>query len=157
MNWTLWSKAQKVQHVIANFAVFIILWENKILQRTILTQRSNPGLLCWGQVLYHLITVYLYICSSVTCLVVSDSLQLHELWPARLLSPWDSPGKNTGVGCHAPSPGDLPNPGIEPRSLSLEADSLLFEPWGNPMHVLGLLIQWHKNVLFLNCSEEEFL
>ena len=25
----------------------------------------------------------------------------HELTPARLLCPWDSPGKNTGVGCHA--------------------------------------------------------
>ena len=24
----------------------------------------------------------------------------HGLWPARLLCPWDSPGKNTGVGCH---------------------------------------------------------
>ena len=23
------------------------------------------------------------------------------LWPARLLCPWDSPGKNTGVGCHS--------------------------------------------------------
>ena len=23
------------------------------------------------------------------------------LWPTRLLCPWDSPGKNTGVGCHA--------------------------------------------------------
>ena len=23
-----------------------------------------------------------------------------ELWPTRLLWPWDSPGKNTGVGCH---------------------------------------------------------
>ena len=30
--------------------------------------------------------------------VVSDSLQLHGLQPARLLSPWNSPGKNTGVG-----------------------------------------------------------
>ena len=30
----------------------------------------------------------------------------------------DSPGKNTGVGCHAhPLPGDLPNPGITPTSL----------------------------------------
>ena len=25
----------------------------------------------------------------------------HGLSPARLLCPWDSPGKNTGVGCHA--------------------------------------------------------
>ena len=26
---------------------------------------------------------------------------LTGLWPARLLCPWDSPGKSTGVGCHA--------------------------------------------------------
>ena len=32
----------------------------------------------------------------------------------------DSPGKNTGVGCHAP-PGNLPNPGIEPTSLMSSA------------------------------------
>ena len=32
--------------------------------------------------------------------VVSDSLRPHELKPTRLLCPWDSPGKNTGVGCH---------------------------------------------------------
>ena len=32
---------------------------------------------------------------------VSDSLQPHGLWPVRLLCPWDSPGKDTGVACHA--------------------------------------------------------
>ena len=32
--------------------------------------------------------------------VVSDSLQPFGLQPARLLSPWDFLGKNTGVGCH---------------------------------------------------------
>ena len=32
---------------------------------------------------------------------MSDSLQPHGLEPARLLCPWDSLGKNTGVGCHA--------------------------------------------------------
>ena len=36
---------------------------------------------------------------SVTS-VMSDSLQPHGPWPTRLLCPWDSPGKNTGVGCH---------------------------------------------------------
>ena len=30
-----------------------------------------------------------------------------------------------------PSPGDLPNPGIEPRSPALQADSLWAEPQGN--------------------------
>ena len=29
-----------------------------------------------------------------------DSLQPHGLWPARFLCPWNSPGKNTGVGCY---------------------------------------------------------
>ena len=43
----------------------------------------------------------------------------------------DSPGKNTGVGCYALLQ-DLPNPGIEPRSPALQADSLLSEPPGKP-------------------------
>ena len=36
----------------------------------------------------------------------------------------DSPGKNTGVGCHFPAPGDLPNPVIKLGSLALQVDSL---------------------------------
>ena len=31
---------------------------------------------------------------------MSDSVRPHRLQPTRLPSPWDSPGKNTGVGCH---------------------------------------------------------
>ena len=57
---------------------------------------------------------------SVTHSVMSDSLQSHGLQPARLLCPWDFPGKNTGMGS---SPRDLPNPGIELRSPALQADS----------------------------------
>ena len=32
--------------------------------------------------------------------VVSYSVRPHRLQPTRLPRPWDSPGKNTGVGCH---------------------------------------------------------
>ena len=32
--------------------------------------------------------------------VVSDSVRPHRRQPTRLRRPWDSPGKNTGVGCH---------------------------------------------------------
>ena len=32
---------------------------------------------------------------------MSDSLQPYRLQPPRLLCPWDFPGKNTGVDCHA--------------------------------------------------------
>ena len=31
---------------------------------------------------------------------LSDSVQPHRRQPTRLPRPWDSPGKNTGVGCH---------------------------------------------------------
>ena len=31
---------------------------------------------------------------------MSDSVRPHGLQPTRLLCPWDSPGKDTGVGCH---------------------------------------------------------
>ena len=41
--------------------------------------------------------------------VVSDSLlQPHGLQPTRVLCPWDSPGKNTGVGCYFLLQGILP-------------------------------------------------
>ena len=31
---------------------------------------------------------------------MSNSVRPHRLQPTRLSCPWDSPGKNTGVGCH---------------------------------------------------------
>ena len=43
------------------------------------------------------------------------SLQPYQLQPARLLCPWDSPGKDwSGFPCSPP--GSLPNPGIKPTS-----------------------------------------
>ena len=36
-------------------------------------------------------------------------------------------------GLPFPSPGDLPNPGIEPGSPALQADALLSEPLGKPL------------------------
>ena len=38
-------------------------------------------------------------CCKVTS-VMSDSVRPHRQQPTRLPCPWDSPGKNTGVGCH---------------------------------------------------------
>ena len=40
-------------------------------------------------------------CVCVSCSVISNCLQLHGLQPTRLLCPWNSPGKNTGVGCQS--------------------------------------------------------
>ena len=48
----------------------------------------------------------------------------------RLYSPCHSLGQNSGVGSLFPSPGNLPNPGIEPRSPALWEDSLPAESQG---------------------------
>ena len=56
----------------------------------------------------------------------------HGLQPARLLCPWGFSRQEYWRGLPFPSPGDLPNPGIEPRSPTLQADSLSSEPPGKP-------------------------
>ena len=68
-------------------------------------------------------------CYCSVTLVMSNSLQPHRHSLPGSSVHGDSPGKNTGVSCHAllqgifptqesfPSPGDLTNPRIEPESL----------------------------------------
>ena len=41
------------------------------------------------------------VCERISCSVVSNSLRSHGLYPTRLLCPWNSPGRNTGVGSHS--------------------------------------------------------
>ena len=53
--------------------------------------------------------------------VISDPVLPPGLQSTRLLCPWDSPGKNTGVRLPFPAPGDLPDPGIQPGSPALQA------------------------------------
>ena len=48
-----------------------------------------------------------------------QSLWPHGLKPSRLLCPWDSPGKNTGVGCHALLQGIFLTQGANPCFLCL--------------------------------------
>ena len=75
-------------------------------------------------------------------------------------SPWNSPGQNT-----FPSPGDLPNPQMVPRSPALQVDSLPAKPQGKPWasnprsatyKVFGLVSgkpswrrQWHPTPVLL--------
>ena len=57
-------------------------------------------------------------CVLVTS-VTSNSLRLYGLVPASLLCPWDSPGKNTGVGSHFLLQGIFPTQGSNPSILCL--------------------------------------
>ena len=69
-----------------------------LLLGKVLTQESNQGLLHCRRILYQL--SYLMLLLLLSHLVVSDSVRPHRRQPTRLPCPWDSPGKNTGVGCH---------------------------------------------------------
>ena len=53
-------------------------------------------------------------CVCVKGSQLCDSLQPEGLWPTRLLSPWDSPGRNTGMGCHDLLQGIFPTQGSNP-------------------------------------------
>ena len=57
----------------------------------------------------------LTLCNSMDCSLPGSSL--HGIFP----------GKNIGVGRHSLLQGNVPDPGIEPRSPAMQADSLLSE------------------------------
>ena len=44
--------------------------------------------------------IYSAAAAAAVASVVSNSVRPHRRQPTRLCSLWDSPGKNTGVGCH---------------------------------------------------------
>ena len=66
------------------------------------------------------------------CSVTSDYLGLHALYPARLLCPWDFPGKNTGVGCLFILQGIFLTQESAP---TLAGGSLNNEPPGKPRYI----------------------
>ena len=76
--------------------------------------------------------------------VVSNSLQPHGLQLNRLLCPWDSPGKNTGVGCQALLQGIFPSQGSNSCLLCIlhwQLVALLLASPGKPLE--------HHRSLFL--------
>ena len=83
-----------------------------------------------GSFLYHSFLDTLFSSLKNVCVPQRDtllcmcarSLQLcptlcdpHGLQPTKLLCPWDSPGKNTAVGCHALLQGFFPTQGLDPQ------------------------------------------
>ena len=86
------------------------------------------------------------------CAVLSCSVMSNSLWPHGCSLPSSSvhdvsPGKNTGVGCHASSR-ESSQPRIESRSPTLQVGSLPSEPPGKPKNV---------GVCSLSLLQESFL
>ena len=63
---------------------------------------------------YHLIGTN---CESISHSFVFDFLETHGLQPTKLFCPWNSVGKNTGMGCHSLLKGIIPNQGLNPSLL----------------------------------------
>ena len=73
-------------------------------------------------------------CCCCVASVVFDSVRPHGRQPTRLPHPWDSPGKNTGVGCHSLLQC------MKVKSESEVAQSCLTP--SDPMDCTGLLCPW---------------
>jgi len=93
------------------------------------------------------------VCACLVASVVYSSLQPYGLWPARFLCPWHSPGKNTGVGCHALLQGICPTQGWNLHLLHWQAGSLPLASPGKPTeHYILTFFAMLSNTLKHNSS-----
>ena len=104
------------------------------LQGIFPTQGLNPGLLHCRWILYQLShkgspRILEWVLSHVSCVQLSVTP-----WTMALQAPLSMgfSRRKYWSGLPHPPPGDLPNPGIEPRSPALQAHSLPAEPQGKP-------------------------
>ena len=72
------------------------------------------------------LNIFIWLCVNHS--VMSGSLRPYGLQPARLLCPWGFSRQEYWRGLPCPPPGNLPDPGTEPMSPALRADSLPLEP-----------------------------
>ena len=89
-------------------------------------------------------------------LVVSNSLQSHGLEPTRLLYPWNSPGKNIGLGCHSLLQGTFLIQGSKVGSPALQAGSLPSEPTGKSNNLISffffLVVAYHLSLCSIHVA-----
>ena len=83
-----WNHIRKIHYLEAEYGDSMIWW-NKY--KNLMTKVASNSLS---------ILILLLFSVCLVALVVSDSLRPYGPWLARLLCPWDSPGKNIGVGYH---------------------------------------------------------
>ena len=89
---------------------------------------------------------YFTLCVCVSHLIMSNSLQ-----PPRLLCPWDSPGKNTGVGCHFLLQGIFPTQILNPSLLYCRQILHWLSHQGSPRYfaLASQRRQWHPTPVLL--------
>ena len=77
------------------------------------------------------------------------------LQPARLPCPWDSPGKNTGKGCHALLQGIFPFQGLYPGLLHCRRILYYLSHWGSSKWWKGAWLSQAKETSSKNIKRHE--
>ena len=80
------------------------------------------------------VCVCVYACVRVSCSVVSDCLATIWTVTHQALLSMEFSRQESWNGLPCSFPGDLPGPGIEPRTFTLQADSLLSESLKKPIN-----------------------
>ena len=118
---------------------------------------SSPGLPCQCCVLSCFSHVWLFVPQVLGFLASAVCCYFSCVWlcnplGCRPLCPWNSPGKNTGVGCHFLLQGDLPKPGIESVLCLLhwQAGFLPLAPPRTQIFILPASCNYSKHYLSAN-------
>ena len=125
-------------------------WFNRYTCSSLLVVIWNPwGSLCTQNQNYAITAHCLAMCVCSVDPVVSDSVLPIDLQPTRLLCPWDSPGKNTRVGCHALLQGIFPTQGSNLCLLCFLHWQMAYSPLAPPESTwcppnLSILLQMAK-------------
>ena len=72
---------------------------------------------------------------------MSNSVRPHRRQPIRLPRPWDSPGKNNGVGCHFLLQCMKVKPPASPSAFNLSQHQGLFQ-WINSSHEVAKVLEF---------------
>ena len=97
-SWSCPCYRWRMERVILRVHIPLLLWTQTVLNRSWFSFTAFENHSLWYS------TVKILLNESkmcVLCSVMSNSLPPRGLWPTRLHCPWDSLGKNTGVGFHA--------------------------------------------------------
>ena len=112
--WSLADLASDSLHLVSQVCLQPTFHYYDCIQKSILVTVLSAQLLFffnYEKFIFVCICIHIHVLSRS---VTHNSLRPHRLQSARLLCPWDFPGKNTGVSCHALLHGIFPTQGSNP-------------------------------------------
>ena len=142
-NWDIWEvycnlhvisgkfnlRFYELCHEMAREKNWVIMGLNKFCSWDIYSLEGLfQGIMFWENEMQIRIKSFM----RASCLVVSDSLRSHGLQPAKLVCPWNSPGKNTEVVSGSLLQGIFPDQGSNPGLLHCRRILYLPSHQGSP-------------------------